>query len=128
MRPRCTYLVLAALLLTAACRDDGDGKGDPCERAAAAKQEAADAYCAPLALDCCYCSCWGTTGHYDIEAFLTNGSCVCIAPPVDTDTSDDACEDETLEQAEECLDHIDECTASYVAQKQLACDSTPFPG
>jgi hypothetical protein len=117
---------LLGSLHVCACDAEGGGEGNPCERAEAAKQQAADDYCVQMAALCCYCSCWEGTGYYDVEAYLDDLSCDCLAPPADETSEEVPCEGDLLEDAEACLDDLDACTALHVAEKQIACEATPI--
>ena len=116
----CLWLALAAAV--AACDAEGGGKSDPCEQAAAIRQEAAGAYCAVRTELCCFCACWFSTGYYDIEAYLDDGSCWCVDPP--PEETPPACEGEVLEDAESCLDDVEACKELATAEKDLACQTT----
>lgn len=118
-------LALAWALAAASCTAEHDAKGDACQQVERARREAVDAYCAIEAQQCCFCACWGSTGYYDMETYLYDQSCECVAPPAD-ETQGEDCEGEVLEEAEDCLDEIDACVEEFLAGKQLACEATPL--
>lgn len=118
-------LALAWVLGTAACTADSGGRDDACEQVEKARREAVDEYCSTMTALCCFCACWTATGHYDQEVYLGDGSCQCIAPPAG-EAGDGECEGDALEEAEDCLDDLDDCVGQYLAGKQLACEATPI--
>jgi hypothetical protein len=126
MRNAINYLALlaAATAVVGAC--DEEDQGDPCQRAAAVEQAAADEFCAVRTDACCLCACWSqTAGYHDVDTYLFAGTCECIdPPPADETPAEEACEGQTLEDAQACLDDEEACVQPTLQSMQVACDAS----
>jgi hypothetical protein len=122
--------VFAAVPLLVGCGDDDDAdggsSGDPCAEQLQIEKDAVTAYCADKAAVCCFCLCWQDYqifNNYDSTQFATDGTCICVEPDPVTPP---ACEDITLDMAENCVADPAACGQAAADSAQFYCDATPL--